>query len=118
VPSSSPETRVLILTRDLFFRAKLEGLAKAAGALAVRDEPAELAVLELSGEDAVVRVGEFAGRGVPVIAFASHVQAALLRAARDAGAVAVPNSQVEGALRQWLAGAASPLFPPGLDSGP
>lgn len=102
MPSPSPETRVLILAPDLFFRAKLEGLVKAAGALAARDEPADLAVLELSGDDAVARVREFATRGIPVIAFASHVQAGLLRAARDAGATAVPNSQVEGAVRQWI----------------
>src|SRR5512144_630744 len=102
MPNLSAERRVLILARDLFFRAKLEGLVKASGAGLVRDEPADLAVLELSDPGTVSRVEELTRRGVPVIAFAAHVQAQLLRAARDAGADAVANSQVEAALREWL----------------
>jgi hypothetical protein len=37
-----------------------------------------------------------------VLAFGSHVDAAALRAARDAGAHAVPNSQLETELRALL----------------
>jgi hypothetical protein len=102
VPNPYPETRVLVLTRDLFFRAKPEGLAKAAGASPVTDEPADVAVLELKDEMTVNRVAELTGHGIPVLAFASHVQARLLRAARDAGASAVPNSEIENTLRDWL----------------
>ena len=40
--------------------------------------------------------------GVDVLAFGPHVRAELLRAAREAGATAVPNSQVEDALRQAI----------------
>lgn len=96
------ERRVLVATRDLFFRARIDAVIKAAGAEPVRDEPAALAVIELSGDPALARVADLAGRGVPVIAFTSHVAAQLLRAARAAGAVAVPNSQVEEAVRGRL----------------
>ena len=37
-----------------------------------------------------------------MIGFASHVEAELLRAVREAGAVAVPNSQIEEAVPRWL----------------
>jgi len=37
-----------------------------------------------------------------VLAFGSHVDAAALRAARDLGARAVPNSEIENALRALL----------------
>jgi len=40
--------------------------------------------------------------GLEVLAFGSHVDAASLRAARDLGAHAVPNSQVESSLRDAL----------------
>jgi hypothetical protein len=39
---------------------------------------------------------------VPVLAFGPHVDAALLRAARERGAIAVPNSKVEETLREML----------------
>jgi hypothetical protein len=48
------------------------------------------------------RVAEFVGRGVPVLAFGPHVRAEALRAARERGAVAVPNSKVEEVLRGML----------------
>jgi hypothetical protein len=95
---------VLVLARDLFFRAKLEALANAAGARTVREEPADVAVVELADPVTVSRVAELTRQGIPVIAFASHVQAELLRAAREAGADALPNSRVESALREWFAG--------------
>jgi hypothetical protein len=94
---------VLIVTRDLFFRAKLEGAVKAVGAQLVREDAADLVVVELKDQDTVARVAQWTSSGVSVIAFASHVQAELLRAARQAGATAVPNSQVENAVGQWLA---------------
>jgi hypothetical protein len=95
--------RVYLATRDLLFRGKLGAVCAAAGAEVVRDEAAcDLAVVELDAPGAVDRLGGLVGRGVPVLAFGSHVNAEQLRAARDAGAVAVPNSQVEARLRELL----------------
>jgi hypothetical protein len=48
---------------------------------------------------AEARVRGLVGRGVPVVAFGSHVKAEDLRAARGWGATAVPNSEVERVLR-------------------
>src|SRR5438552_2086246 len=87
--------RVLLATRDLLFRSKLGGVVAAAGADVSRDEAAcDLAVLELSGPGATERIGELVRRGIPVLAYGSHIEVELLRAAREAGATAVPNSQV------------------------
>ena len=97
------ERTVLLLTRDLFFRAKLEAVVRSAGREPVSRGAAPLAVLELAGEAAIARIRELAQAGCAVLAFGSHVHADLLRAARDAGAEAVPNSQVEQALRRRLA---------------
>lgn len=95
--------RVLLATRDLFFRSKLGALVAAAGAEVVRDEAeCDLAVVELGGEGVEARIRALAGRGIPVLAFGSHVEPDALRAAREAGAVAVPNSQVEEKLRELL----------------
>lgn len=91
--------RVLLECRDLFFRGKLQAILTASGAAAVREEPYDLAVIELGRADASQRITDLVGRKVPVLAFGSHVDAAALRAARDLGARAVPNSEVETALR-------------------
>ena len=94
--------RVLLLTADLVFRSKLAGVVAAAGGEVTRDERlCDLAVLELGGPGGD-RVGELVRRSVPVLAFGSHVRAEALRAAREAGATAVPNSQVEARLRELL----------------
>jgi len=107
MPSSRPPSRpnhVFLLTRDLLFRGKLGAVCTAAGAEVVRDDAAcELAVIELDAPGAADRLRGLVGRGVPVLAFGSHVNAEQLRAARDAGAQAVPNSQVETRLRVLLA---------------
>ena len=96
--------RVLLLTADLVFRSKLAGVVAAAGAEVTRDDATcDLAVLELPGP-AADRVGELVRRRVPVLAFGSHVRPEALRAAREAGATAVPNSQVETRLRELLNG--------------
>ena len=94
--------RVLVECRDLFFRGKLQAMLAASGAAAVREEPYDVAVIELGRADAPQRIAELVTRGVPVLAFGSHVDAAALRAARDLGARAVPNSEVETALRALL----------------
>src|SRR2546427_4989111 len=67
--------RVLLVTRDLLFRSKLGGVVAAAGAEVSRDEAAcDLAVLELGGPGATDRIGELVRRGIPVLAYGSHVQ--------------------------------------------
>lgn len=100
--SDAADRAVLILARDLFFRAKLEATARAAGFEPVSRGAAPLAVVELSGDATLQRIRELVQAGIPVLAFGSHVQVEWLRAARDAGAEAVPNSQVEEALRRRL----------------
>jgi len=86
------------------FRSKLGAVAAGAGAETVRDADAcDLAVLDAEAPDALTRIRGLVARGIPVLAYGAHVRADLLRAAREAGAVAVPNSQVETALRELLA---------------
>lgn len=94
--------RVLMECRDLFFRGKLQAILTASGATAVREEPYDVAVIELGSGDAPQRISDLVARGVPVLAFGSHVDAAALRAARELGARAVPNSEIESALRALL----------------
>ncbi len=94
--------RVLVDCRDLFFRGKLQAILTASGAEPARAEPYDLAVVELGKADVPQRISDLVGRGVPVLAFGSHVDAAALRAARDLGARAVPNSEIETALRALL----------------
>jgi len=95
--------RVLLATRDLFFRSKLGAVVQAAGGELTRDEAAcNLAVIELGGLDSEQRIRGLVARGIPVLAFGSHVKADALRAAREAGATAVPNSEVERALAERI----------------
>lgn len=102
MPNPSPERSVLVLTSDLFFRAKLEGLVKQAGCYPIREGDAALAVIELGGPAALERVRELVATGTTVVAFGSHIRADDLRVARDAGAQAVPNSKIEDVLRAAL----------------
>ncbi len=94
--------RVLVVARDLFFRAKLQAVVEAAGAEVVKDEAScDVAVVEL--DPAVdARIRGLVARGVAVLAFGSHVHPDALRAARALGATAVPNSDVEEALRAFF----------------
>lgn len=95
--------RVLLATRDLFFRSKLGAVVQAAGGELTRDEAAcDIVVQDVEAPGAVDRIRGLVLQGIAVLAFGPHVRAELLRAARDAGATAVPNSQVEEALRQFL----------------
>lgn len=98
------ERRVLLVARDLFFRAKLEAVVRAARHQPVVSGAAPLAVVELAGDASLRRIRQLVGAGCAVLAFGSHVHADLLRAARDAGAEAVPNSQLEQVLRRRLEG--------------
>lgn len=95
--------RVFLATGDLLFRSKLAAAATANGAEVTRDEAGcDLAVVEVGDAQAPGRIRGLVERGRPVLAFGSHVRADLLRAARAAGAVAVPNSEVEAKLRELL----------------
>jgi hypothetical protein len=101
-PGAVPK-RICLLTADLLFRSKLGAVVAAAGGEVTRDEAAcDLAVVDLADAARAGRVGEFVGRGIPVLAYGSHVRPELLRAARDAGARAVPNSQVAQTLNEML----------------
>ena len=95
--------RVFLATRDLLFRAKLGGVVAAAGAQVWREEGmSDLVVLDLADPAALGRIGDLVQRGVAVLAYGAHVQLDVLRAARAAGATAVPNSEVERRLRELL----------------
>jgi hypothetical protein len=94
--------RVLLECRDLFFRGKLREVVRGGGAEPTRDEPFDLAVIELGNAAVHNRIRDLVQRGIPVLAFGSHVNAPELRAARELGARAVPNSEIEAALRALL----------------
>jgi hypothetical protein len=95
VSSQSGERTALLVTADLFFRAKIEAVLVRGGYRVARSGPAELAVVELGTPEALGRVRDLVQAGVRVIAFGSHVRVDLLREARAAGAEAVPNSEIE-----------------------
>lgn len=94
--------RVLVECRDLFFRGKIQAILGAAGGVVAREEPIDLAILELGNPGVDERISDLVRRGVPVLAFGSHVDADALRSARAAGARAVPNSELESTLRALL----------------
>jgi len=95
--------RVYVAARDLVFRAKLGAVVAARGGEVVRDDAAcDLAVIEIESAGWAERVKSLCARGIAVVAFGPHVNADLLRLAREAGAVAVPNSQIEDTLGDLL----------------
>lgn len=94
---------VFVDTKDLIFRSKVRSIIASTSDHVTTDPAAcDLAVIELDPATGVDALRPFLGRGTPVLAFASHVQAELLRQARELGAEAVPNSQVEARLRALL----------------
>jgi hypothetical protein len=95
--------RVLLATKDLLFRSKLGAAVAAAGGEVVKDPAGcDLAVVDIEIPSAVDRIRGFITSGTPVLAYGSHVLVALLRGAREAGATAVPNSEVERRLLALL----------------
>jgi DNA-binding NarL/FixJ family response regulator len=98
---------VIAVVPDLYFATRIAATAKAAGValelvppqravarLATAD--VSLVLLELGGREALALVTELkkAQPTVPIVGFGAHVEAALLRDARAAGADAVlPRSQ-------------------------
>jgi hypothetical protein len=88
--------RVFLASKDLLFRSKLGAAVAAAGGVVVKDAAAcDLAVVDIEIPGAVDRIRGFVTSETPVLAYGSHVLVDLLRAAREAGATAVPNSEVE-----------------------
>jgi hypothetical protein len=101
--------RVFLAAQDLLLRAKLGGAVARAGGEIVKDSAAcQLAVVAIEVPGAVDRIRGLVENGTPVLAYGSHVRADLLRAARDAGATAVPNSEVERRLVALLGTLADP----------
>jgi len=94
--------RVQLFTRDLVFRAKLAATVRATGADVVGDEQCDLVVVELGSNGWEDLIRGFVLRRIAVLAFGSHVDPSALRAARELGARAVPNSEVESSLRALL----------------
>jgi CheY-like chemotaxis protein len=95
--------RVLLVTKDLLFRSKLGAVVAAAGGEVVKDVAGcDLAVMDIEIPGAIDRIRGLVTSGTPVLAYGSHVLADLLRAAREAGATAVPNSEVERRLRYFV----------------
>jgi len=96
-------TQVFLSTKDLMFRGKLRAVVAAAGAEVTRDAAtADLLVVELETSGWENQISDGVRRGIPVLAFGSHVDADRLRAARALGAEAVPNSQIEARLGAQL----------------
>jgi hypothetical protein len=96
---------VFLATKDLLFRSKLGAAVAARGGELVKESArCDLAVVDVEIPGAVDRIRGFVTGGTPVLAYGSHVLADLLRAARDAGAIAVPNSEVERRLLTLLEG--------------
>jgi len=95
--------KVLLATRDLIFRSKLGAVVRDGGEEIARDEASsDLVVMDVEAPGAVERIRGLVEKGVAVLAFGPHVRAELLRAAREAGATAVPNSQVEQVLAERI----------------
>ncbi len=121
----APESRrVLAVVPDLFFAAKIEAVAKAAGvpiafaapaaaAAACAADPPALVLLDLHagpGVPALVRAlkASPATRGVPLVGFHSHVDVATREAALEAGLDrALPRSAFVARLPALLAGEAA-----------
>jgi putative N-acetylmannosamine-6-phosphate epimerase len=93
---------VLVRTHDLLFRAKLAGAVERAGWTAVTSDDAPVAIVELRQEADIQQVQTLVARGGRVLAFGSHVAPQLLRRAREAGAHAVPNSQIVATVERTL----------------
>jgi len=72
--------RVLVECRDLFFRGKLQEVVRTGGGEPVREEPFELAVIELGRADGSARIIDLVARGIPVLAFACGRRGAPRRA--------------------------------------
>ena len=111
--------KILFVSNDVFFWARVQGLAKSLGCDAVRiaDEAAmEAAFLSGGVARVIVDLGsravdaqawasrwKAASPAPQLVAFGSHVDEAGFAAARDAGFdVVMPNSRFNRTLAEWL----------------
>jgi len=97
----TPVPRVLVKTRDLFFRAKVEDYVRRSGGTPTRSEPYEGAIMELASTT-VDDVQQMTAAGAAVLVFGPHVEGPALKEARSAGATAVPNSRLPEAVAELL----------------
>jgi hypothetical protein len=121
--------RVGLLVPNLFLRIPVEAAVRGAGAEPVA-VPAPVAVersgcrviiadLDALRPDPAPTVGAWVRGGLVVLGFGAHVEAALLSAARRAGAVVLPRSAFLGRLPELLAAAmaSAGVAPEATDSG-
>jgi len=118
---------VIAVVPDLYFATRIAATAKAAGVplelvppqraaarLAAAD--VSLVLLELGSRESLGLIAELkrVQPAIPIVGFGAHVEAALLRDARAAGADAVlPRSQFVGRLPGLLAHGLASLTPSG-----
>jgi CheY-like chemotaxis protein len=117
IPGARP---VLAVVSDLFFRAKIDEVARHLGLpLRVAKSPEQLerhlaaarpalALVDLEADTldpiaAVRRLGEAEGGPTPVVGFAGHANVDALRAARAAGAEVLARSALQTRMPQLLA---------------
>ncbi len=106
------QPRVVAFVPDLMDRSRLARLVGIE--VATVSDPARLTEVVAAGDVVLVDLGRpgvlvavtaLAYRGVPVVGFASHVDAELLAAARDAGCRhALPRSALFANPARWLVG--------------
>jgi len=96
------DRKALLVTKDLFFRAKLSAALEQSGYTVSLCGSAPVAVIELGTPNAVSRIERLVAAGARVVAFGSHLKADELRGAKEAGASAVPNSEIERVIREEL----------------
>jgi purine nucleoside phosphorylase len=92
---------VLVKTRDLFFRAKVEDHVRRGGGTPTRSEPYDAVVVEL-GSMTADEVRQLTAAGTAVLVFGPHVEGTALRELRSAGATSVPNSRLPEAVVELL----------------
>jgi hypothetical protein len=97
------DRKALVVTKDLFFRAKLTAALEQSGFSVSLCGSAPVAVIELGTPNASARIERLVADGTQVVAFGSHLNTDGLKAARAAGAMAVPNSEIERVIREELA---------------
>ena len=118
---------VIAVVPDLYFATRIAATAKAVGVVLELVTPQRvvarlagpgvtLVILELGNRDALALIAEMKGAApaVPIVGFGAHIEAALLRDARAAGADAVlPRSQLVNKLPALLEHGLTALARPG-----
>jgi DNA-binding NarL/FixJ family response regulator len=126
--SDKVAVKVAVMVDDMFFAAKINGAAQAAGRIVERirsreqletdvaQNPPSLLLVDLNSDrvDPLEAIRFFKSReqlkAVPVVAFVSHVQTDLIRSAQDAGCdYVLPRSAFTALLNEIVAGNLSAL---------